>query len=317
MKRFTEFRYLLCFVLLTGVLSILLGGQLAFAAPESGSLSISVPPNEEEPPIKESAEEEIELVSRFPVKQGESGSSFEFEVSFNYHGSEPRVFNFNLTPPPGWEVAVHRYFSQEQQETILAKTIEPDLKYPDRVQVVLSPLPGNLPEPGEYALTFEAASGNLKDSIELKAIVTDLPVTYELDFATVTGRLDFPVKPGEDNPIMFKVTNTGDGVLTNLSFTSVKSEGWGTTFNPGMTDSLEPGESFEAEMMMTPPRNTIAGDYRVLIRAGANSPEQRLQEQVDLRIRVQTPTVWGAAGIGIVAAVIAGLAIMFRRLGRR
>lgn len=317
MKRFTEFRYLLCFILLTGTLSILLGGQLVFAAQESSSFSISAPPNEEEPPIEEPTEEEIELVSRFPVKQGESGTSFDFEVSFDYHGNESKVFNLNLTPPPGWGVAVHRYFSEEQQVTILAQTIEPNLTYPERVQVVLSPLPGNLPEPGEYVLTFEAASGNLKDSIELKAIVTDLPLTYELSFATVTGRLDYPVKPGEDNPILFKVTNTGAGVVTNLSFTSVKSEGWGTTFNPNMIDSLEPGQSFEAEMVMAPPRNTIAGDYRVLIRVGANSPAMRLQEQVDLRIRVQTPTVWGAAGIGIVVAVIAGLAVMFRRLGRR
>ena len=317
MKRFTEFRYLLCFILLTGTLSILLGGQLVFAAQESSSFNISAPPNEEEPPIEEPIEEEIELVSRFPVKQGDSGTSFEFEVSFDYHGNEPTVFNLNQTPPPGWGVTVHRYFSEEQQVTILAMTIEPDLTYLDRVQIVLSPLPGNLPEPGEYVLTFEAASGNLKDSIELKAIVTDLPLTHELSFATITGRLDYPVKPGEDNPIPLKVTNTGAGVVTNLSFTSVKSEGWGTTFNPNMIDSLEPGQSFETEMIMAPPRNTIAGDYRVLNRVGANSPTMRLQEQVDLRIRVQTPTVWGAAGIGIVVAVIAGLAIMFRRLGRR
>jgi len=317
MKRLIKYRYLLCFVLLTGMLSISLGSQLVFAAQESNSLDISVPPGEEEPPVEEPVIEKLELVSRFPVKQGGSGGSFDFEVQFNYHGSEPKVFNFDLTPPSGWQVAVHRYFSEEQQETILAKWIEPDLTYPERVQLVLSPLPGNMPEPGEYVLTFEASSGALSDSIELKAVVTDTSLTYDLQFTTITGRLDYPVKPGEDNLVLLEVANTGTGVVNNLSFTSVKSEGWGTTFSPAITDSLEPGQSFEAEMVVTPPRNTIAGDYRVLIRIGGDSPDMRLQEQVDLRIRVQTPSIWGAAGIGIVVAVIAALAIMFRRLGRR
>ncbi len=318
MKRSKGTQKLLCLMSLVGVLSILLGSQLALAAQEVSNPSPPTLPNQEEPPPEEPVIEKLELVSRFPVKQGESGTNFEFEVSFNYQGTEQKLFEFTLTPPPGWTVAVTRYYSsEEQQATILAMMIEPNLSYPDRVQVELSPLPGNTPEPGEYVLTFAATSDGLRDSIELKAVVTDLPLTYEVGFATTTGRLDFPVKGGEGNLIPLKITNTGSGVLTNLSFTSVKSEGWGTIFTPNKIESLEPGQSVEAEVTMTPPKNTIAGDYRVLIRVGADSPDTRLQEELDVRIRVQTPTVWGAAGIGIVVAVIAGLAIMFRQLGRR
>jgi uncharacterized membrane protein len=317
MKRFGGVSRLLYFTVLFGVLSILLVSQVAFAKGESSHFSLPPLPNQEEPPPEEPATESLELVSRFPVKQGESGDTFEFEVTFNYSGSEPETFDFTLTPPSGWDFAVSRYFSEEQQETILAMRLEPNLQYPDRVQIKLYPLPGNQPEVGEYVLNFEAASASLRDSIELKAVVTSLPSNYDLKFTTVTGRLDFPVKGGEDNPIQVKLTNIGNDVLTNLSFTSVKSEGWGTTFTPNTIESLEPGQSVEADVVMTPPRNTIAGDYRVLVRAGADSPTMRLQEEVDLRIRVQTPTVWGAAGIGIVVGVIAALAVMFRQLGRR
>ena len=73
----------------------------------------------------------------------------------------------------------------------------------------------------------------------------------------------------------------------------------------------------EAQLTMTPPRKTIAGDYRVLIRTGGDSPNTRLQEQLDLKIRVQASTLWGGVGIAIVVAVIVGLAFMFRQLGRR
>lgn len=318
MKRFKGIRYLLCLISLVGVLGILLGSQMVFAAQESLNPSPQPPPNQEEPPPEEPVTESLELVSRFPVKQGPSGGSFEFEVSFDYQGTERKTFEFTLKIPTGWEVAITRYFSGEgEQATILAMSVEANQEYPERVTITLKPLPGNLPEPGEHVLTFEAASDNLRDSIELKAVITELPLDYDMGFATVSGRLDFPVKGGEENTIPVTITNSGSGVLTNLSFTSVKSEGWGTTFAPSRIASLEAGQSVDAAVTLTPPRNTIAGDYRVLIRVGADSPLMRLQEQVDMRIRVQTPTVWGAAGIGIVVAVIAGLAIMFRQLGRR
>lgn len=317
MKRLRGIHYLLCFVLFAGVLGLLSGNQVAFAIQQNTTGYSPLPPSQEEPPPEET-HEEIELVSRFPVKQGESDTSFEFEVSLNYQGTDPKVFQFSLVAPPGWQASVKRPFTEtESNESLLAITLQPNQSYPERVKIILSPLPGNHPEPGNYILTFGASSGDLQDSIELKAVVTGTPLTYELDFITANGRLDFPVKAGEDNPIPLRLTNSGSGVLTNLSFTSVKSEGWGTTFAPSKIESLEPGESVEAEVTITPPRKTIAGDYRVLVRAGANSPDMRLQEQLDLRIRVETPSVWGGAGIGIVVAVIAGLAIMFRRLGRR
>ena len=303
MKRFRGVNRLLCFVSFGVILISLLGVQVALA-------------DEEEPAAEEPKEEKFELTSRFPVKQGESGASYEFEVSLDYQGNEAKVFEFALTKPEGWDASVTRT-STDATDVLLAQTLEANQSYAPIVAVKLTPLPGNMPEPGEYVLTLEAFSSDLRDSIELKAEVTSIPDTYELKFTTANGRLDYPVKPGEENPILVVVTNTGTGTFTNLSFTSVKSEGWGTTFAPSMTPSLAPGESIEAQINMTPPRKTVAGDYRVLVRVGADSEESRFQEQLDLRIRVQASTLWGGVGIAIVAAVIVGLAFMFRQLGRR
>ena len=62
-------------------------------------------------------------------------------------------------------------------------------------------------------------------------------------------------------------------------------------------------------------RKTIAGDYMVAISA---SPESGYAfGNIDVRVTVLTPTIWGWVGIGIVVLVIAGLAVMFMRLGRR
>ena len=299
MKGFRGVHYLLSFILVFGVLIGLCGGQRVLAA-------------EEEPP-EEPPEEKLELVSSFPVQRGESGTSFEFEVMFNYQGSEPKVFEFALAVPQEWQASVRRTWGEENVASLLAIRLIPNKEYPDRAKVVCSPLPGSLPEPGDYVVTLEAVSGSLRDSIELKAVVTGLPEIYGLDLVTPTGRLDIPVKAGEDNPVSFLLTNTGTGTLENITFTSVKSEGWGTTFSPSRIKTFAPGQSQEIEVVITPPRRTIAGDYHVIMRAMGVVAVGN----IDLRVRVQTPTVWGGVGIGIVAAVIAGLAVLFRRLGRR
>jgi len=37
----------------------------------------------------------------------------------------------------------------------------------------------------------------------------------------------------------------------------------------------------------------------------------------DLRVTVETPSIWGWVGIGIIVIVVLGVAIIFARLGRR
>lgn len=316
MKRSRGVHYLLCLILLFGVLGGLFGSQVVFAAQDSSNSPFLSLPNQEEPPVEEEVppvEEEVEISTSYPALQGKSGTTFEFEVQIFYQGSEIKIFDLALTPPPGWEASVKRQF-KENEPSLLAVRSPPGREYPDKLTIFLSPLPGNLPEPGDYLVTLEAVSGDLKDSIELKAVVTEIPLTYELDMVTTTGRLDAPAKAGEDNTISVKLTNLGDGVIEDITFASVKSEGWGVTFTPDKIESLEPGLSQEVEVVITPPSKTIAGDYRVSLTAKG---KENASDSVALRIRVQAPTVWGGAGIGIVAGVVVGLVFLFRRLGRR
>lgn len=309
MKRSTGVHYLLCLILLFGVLGGLSGSQIVFATQQSDNSPFLSPPNQEEPPV----EEEVEISTSYPVLQGESGTTFEFVVQIYYQGSEPKIFDLILTPPPGWEASVKRQFEKEES-SLLAVRIVPGKEYPDKLTILLSPLPGNLPEPGDYFMTLEAVSADLKDSIELKTVVTEIPPTYELGMVTTTGRLDTPAKAGEDNTISVKLTNLGTGIIEDITFTSVKQEGWGVTFTPDKIESLEPGLSQEVEVVITPPSKTVAGDYRVGLTAQG---KENASDSVALRIRVQAPTVWGGAGIGIVAGVVVGLVFLFRRLGRR
>jgi uncharacterized membrane protein len=239
-----------------------------------------------------------------------SGKSFTFEISLVYQGTEPRAFDLDLTAPVGWMGEIKPSFGEFMIESI---TLEPGKTYPDKVNVVLNPPPGELPEPGEYKATFNAGSGELRASVELTAVVTEIPPTYQLYVSPATGRRNMQAKAGEDNHITVILENYGTGTLENITFTSTKSEGWSVTFSPYTVDALEPGLQQEVDITITPPAKTIAGDYNVLLKFLG----EKATYTIELRVTVVTPTIWGGAGIGIAVAVVAGLAVLFRRLGRR
>ena len=313
MNRSRATHYLLCLALLFGVLSGLLGGSVALAAQKNSNDAFSLPPSQEEPlPEEPPPEEKLTLVPRYPILKAESGRTFEFEVSLSYQGSEPRAFEFDLTVPTGWIGIIAPSYS-EGGEQLLSITLEPEKTYADKVNIIIIPPPGELPEPGDYVTTFKVGSGDLRESVELTAVVTEIPPTYQFYMTTATGRLNMNAKAGADNHLTVGLKNIGTGVCKNIALSSVKSEGWSVTFTPYRVESLEPGLSQEIDVVITPPSKTIAGDYHVSLRAIG----EKASDSIELRTTVVTPTIWGGAGIGIAVAVIAGLAVLFRRLGRR
>jgi uncharacterized membrane protein len=303
-------RYVFCFVLLFAMLSGLLGGSVVLAAQEASNGSASLPPSQEEPPPEEPPKTEFEAIPRYPVMRAFSGETFEFEISLVYQGSEARAFDLDLTVPVDWIGEIRPSYGEFMIESI---TLEPGKTYPDKVRVLIAPLPGGLPEPGEYTATFNAGSGELKDSVGLKAVVTEIPPTYNLYVSTANLRRNMDARAGEDNHITVILQNYGTGTIDNITFTSTKSEGWSVTFTPYKIDALEPGLQQEVDIVIAPPAKTIAGDYNVLLKFLGEKATYTLE----LRVTVITPTIWGGAGIGIAVAVIAGLVVLFRRLGRR
>ncbi|MGA7678110.1 MAG: NEW3 domain-containing protein, partial [Dehalococcoidia bacterium] len=198
---------------------------------------------------------------------------------------------------------------------IAAIRLDPAKTYPDTIKVTIRPYTWVVPEPGEYPITVEAASGEIKGNIELKAIIT---AKYEIDVEPSTGRLNTSATAGKDNYFTILVTNTGSADLQKVNFSSKITgtpPGWSITFDPQGIDVLPVGAKREVQVNIKPAQKTIAGDYMVAISA---SPESGYAfSNIDVRVTVLTPTIWGWVGIGIVVLVIAGLAVMFMRLGRR
>jgi uncharacterized membrane protein len=304
MRRFRAVHYLLCFVLLLGVFSCLVANQPALATHESGNGSFLLSPNQEQPP----SEEKLELGCLYPVMRDISGESFEFEVELEWQGSESKTFDLATTAPPKWVATVLRAYEDIEAPAI---KLEAGKTLSTKVRVRLAPISGELPEPGEYVVTLEVSSGDIREAIELTAEVTAL---YRFAFYTASGQLDTEVTAGKDNHLSLKVLNTGTAAIEKISLVSNEPSGWSVTFNPDDIEALEPLMVQEVDVVISPPGKTIPGDYMLTMTATSKDlPSHKLE----IRVTTLKPAIWGWVAILIVVVVVAGLGVIFRRLGRR
>ena len=306
MNRSRATRYLICFILLFAALGGLLGSSVAFAVEEGDSSSDSSHPGQEEPPPKQP----IEFTSKFPTIEGIATGIFEFEVFIKPSAEEYLgKYDFTITTPPEWEASVWASYPQKRVSSI---DFTGEQVHSETVEVKAFAGPGKRPEPGEYTITLEMnwEAGDIKSSIDLTAVVI---ASYDFVMFTKSGRLNAQVETGKDNHTAILLLNTGTAAIEDVTLSATIPEGWSITFDPEKIDSLEPALEREIDITIRPPNKTIAGDYLITLKADSDRGADSLQ----LRVTVLTSTLWGWAGIGIVAGVIAGLIIMFRRLGRR
>jgi len=117
-------------------------------------------------------EEKIELSPVYPKLEAIAGGSFEFEVEFRYIGEEDRDFNLRAKAPKGWDVYLTPPYEKEKK--VSALRLKPSFTYGNKMRMVAQAPFWPLPEPGEYEITLEATSGELKGSAEVRAVITNL-----------------------------------------------------------------------------------------------------------------------------------------------
>jgi uncharacterized membrane protein len=307
MIKFKLTYWLTCAALLSAIFGGFLIQSVAQALPETGSHPDSTLLNQISPA------EKITLSCQYPSVKNYASASFSYAIDIQYMGGkEPRVFDLQVKVPEGFNASIMpSYGSSSQIESI---RLDPSKTYPDSLSVTVSPNSWQLPEPGEYPVTVAASSGDLKASLELKAVVT---AKYDLQLKTSTGLLNTNATSGHDNYLTLSVTNTGTADLEKIEFSSKTSapSGWSITFNPSEIDSLSAGANHEVQVDIKPDKKSISGDYLVTI--SAEPQAKNAFGSFDLRVTVLTSPIWGWIGVAIVVLVIAGLAYMFMRLGRR
>jgi uncharacterized membrane protein len=258
---------------------------------------------------EEETEEKIEISPVYPRVEAIAGEDLVFEIEFQYTGEGDRSFELRPTVPKGWESYMTPQWEKERK--ISAIRLKASFTAGDKIRLVVTAPFFPQPDPGEYPIILEASSGELKDTAELTAVIT---ARYRLVMVPATELYNTEAKAGEDNYLSMEIGNLGTAAVENIQFSSTKPEGWTMEFTPEKIEVLEAFDSQTIDVNIKPPPDAIAGDYRITLRA---SGAQASTDEVDIRVTVESPTVWGWVGVGIIVVVIVGLVFIFMRFSRR
>ena len=257
----------------------------------------------------------IEFETTLPKIQAKDGETFTFDFVAIYDpgsvavdseaNTTDKTFNITVDYPTGWVAAVASGSTEA-----LSINISPNSR--ESLKMLAVPLTSQ--EPGEYNFTVNFKSAeegdSLEGSIDFTAVIT---ATYEIKLTTKTGRLSTELTAGKDNEYKLIVTNNSSISVENITLSSTEPEGWQVNFDNKTIESIEAGATAEITTVINPPEKTIAGDYMLTFKASSENSNS----SIDVRATVETPTIWGIVGIGIIVIVIVGVAIIFTRLGRR
>ncbi|MBI2858579.1 MAG: hypothetical protein HYX90_05825 [Chloroflexi bacterium] len=269
------------------------------------AVSVSAPLN-----VAAAEEPKVALETRFPVLTGDANSSFSFDVNLTFDGPERQRFNVSVTPPQGWTATATVSFKQAPVVEI-GPTTDPKFPPSESISVSMSPAQGRTTEPGDYVARLEVASATVRKSIDLTARVT---ARFGMSLITDSGKLNAEAEAGKDTHVALSLSNNGTAPIEDIRLSSNKPEGWKVTFNPERVDSLAPGFTQQVDMVINPPSGkSVAGDYALSVSARA----EKASSDIDFRVTVKTPTIWGIVSIIIILVVIAGLVVLFKALGRR
>ncbi len=269
---------------------------------EDETTAAEATPTPTKPPVT------LTLKSNIPAYSDVSGSTFNFDVVMEYTGEDRITVNLTNTEPQGWNT-----YMQYLGKQVTSIDIGP-AQYGSATasfSLYLAPDSGTSPEPGEYVVNLKATSGPFSPTLDLKA---NVKAKYYFSMTANTGRLSTSAEAGKENHYTLDLSNLSSVPLENISLNATKPENWIVTFTPEKIESLGVGQTVQVEAIIIPPSGkTIAGDYMVTMRAN----NEKVNSSMDVRVTALTPSIWGWVGIIIVVVVIAGIVVLFMKLGRR
>jgi len=246
----------------------------------------------------------LKLTTNFPALRGTATTSFKFKVTVANDSGRDATINFSADAPKNFQVTFTEAYGTQQLTSIpieagKSKDIEASIA-----------LPRDTPA-GEYKLALHAKS-------EAASADLDLTITIigqaRLALAGEGGRLSGEAYAGQDSQLTVVAKNDGSEAARDVEFSATAPEGWKTSFDPKELPELSAGKSQSIKVTLTPAARAIAGDYQTTIRAGSAGG---LSESANFRITVLTSTVWGAVGIGVIAAALLVVVFAVARFGRR
>jgi len=245
----------------------------------------------------------VNLSTSYPVLQGPTDAEFEFSVDVENELDRDVTFSLSARAPGNWEV---RFKPAYEEKFISSLRIQAGQSRSMGVEVKPDPAA----EPGEYPVRVEVGAERARAETELTVALTG---THRIRVGTASGLLSLNAGQGEPSTFSFFVENNGSAVQRQVRFISFQPENWQVTFDPDSLETLPPGDLRQVGVKLTPAEQALVGDYSVSLSVRG----EKVSDDLELRVTVRASTAWGWIGVGVILLVIAGLVILFIRVGRR
>jgi len=245
----------------------------------------------------------VALSTSYPVLQGPTGAEFEFSVDVENELDRDVTFNLRARAPKNWEV---RFKPAYEEKFISSLRIKAGRSRSMGVEV----RPDPAAEPGEYPVRVVVGAEQARAEAELVVALTG---THKIRVGTADGLLSLNAEQGKTSTFSFFVENSGSAVQRSLRLLSFQPESWEVAFVPESIEDLAPGEIRQVEVKVTPSGQALVGDYSLSLSIRG----QKVSDDLELRVTVRASSAWGWVGIGVILLVIAGLVLLFIRVGRR
>lgn len=245
----------------------------------------------------------ISAEAKLPVLRGTPKSSFDFKVTVKNESSDDMLATLSATTPRGFQVAFKEGYGTQELTSIPIKA--GDSK---ELSVDIKPTPNA--NAGKYPVKVEIGNERARASTELTLDVMGQPT---VSLSGDNDRLSGEAYAGHEKRFGFVLRNSGSADARNIELSASPPSGWKVTFEPKQIPSIAPNGEQKFEAIVVPSEKAVTGDYVFTVRANGDG----VSESASFRTTVLTSTLWGAIGLGVIAASLLVLFGAVGRFGRR
>jgi uncharacterized membrane protein len=240
---------------------------------------------------------------QLPSIRGNAKSNFEYQLDIKNDSGRNLVVALGAQAPQNFEASfTEQYGSQE------LNSVPVDAGQSKTVKLKVRP-PGTA-NASRYPVSVKATAEDATAETNVALEITGQP---RLTVAGSDGLLSANAQAGKETSIPLVIANTGSAPADEIELTSSAQSGWKVEFDPKTVDRIAQNQTKEVQVRVTPPEKAIAGDYPTTLTATSRGETASSQ----FRITVETSTMWGLYGLGIIAIALLIMLAAVARFGRR
>ncbi len=240
---------------------------------------------------------------KLPILRGTAKSNFDFQVKVTNDSADDVTLNFAAQAPQGFETVFKEGYGAQELTSLPMKAGESK-----DISATVKP-PQNIAA-GRYPVGLAFSTGKSNAVAEVGLDIAGQP---QVSITGPDGRLSAEAYAGKERSFDLIVRNTGSADARDLELSGSGSSGWKFAMEPKGIADLPPDSEQKVTALVTPSEKAIAGDYM----ASFTVSGEGISDTARYRITVLTSTMWGIAGLGVIAAALLVMFGAVRRFGRR